>query len=49
MLFCCRKILTLERRLELAESSRMVGQAKFLDELRGIVSDSEMADKLVEV
>jgi hypothetical protein len=44
-----RKILNLERRLELAESSRSVSQEKFLDEVRGIVSDSELSEKMVEI
>ena len=41
------KILTLERRLELTESSRLVSQEKFLDDLRDVVSDSEMSEKFV--
>ncbi len=44
-----RKILNLERRLELAESSRSVNLEKFLDEVRGVVSDSELSEKMVEI
>ena len=44
-----RKILTLERRLELTESSRSVSQEKFLDELRSVVTDSELSEKIVEI
>ena len=47
--FVSRKIMNLERRLELAESSRSVSQEKFLDEVRGIVSDSELSEKMVEI
>jgi hypothetical protein len=39
----------LERRLELTESSRSVSQEKFLDELRSVVTDSELSDKIVEI
>lgn len=48
-IFFFRKILTLERRLELTESSRSVSQEKFLDELRSVVTDSELSDKIVEI
>ena len=41
--------MNLERRLELAESSRSVSQEKFLDEVRGIVSDLELSEKMVEI
>lgn len=44
-----RKILNLERRLELAESSRSVNLEKLLDEVRGVVSDSELSEKMVEI
>ena len=47
--FVSRKIMNLERRLELAESSRSVSQEKFLDEVRGIVSDSGLSEKMVEI
>ena len=44
-----RKILTLERRLELSESSREVSRERFLEEVRGVVSDSELSEKIAQI
>ena len=44
-----RKILTLERRLELSESSREISRERFLEEVRGVVSDSELSEKISQI
>ena len=41
--------MTLERRLELSESSREVSRERFLEEVRGVVSDSELSEKIAQI
>ena len=49
VVYFLRKILTLERRLELSESCREVSREKFLDEVRGVVSDAELSEKIAQI
>ena len=39
----------MERRLELSESSREVSRERFLEEVRGVVSDSELSEKMAHI
>ena len=39
----------MERRLELSESSREVSRERFLEEVRGVVSDSELSEKIAQI
>ena len=39
----------MERRLELSESSREISRERFLEEVRGVVSDSELSEKIAQI
>ena len=39
----------MERRLELSESCREVSRERFLEKVRGVVSDSELSEKIAQI